>query len=145
MLAGEIAKRMMQPADIQEIKIRNSQDVADLLMNELKYEKREIAKILLLNTKNVVQRIIDLSFGGTNFAMLEPKDVLYEAIKAETPKIIIVHNHPSGDETPSSEDINVTKRILDAAKILGLELLDHVIIASRRLSKCYEVFIKRRF
>lgn len=90
----ELARRMMLPANVQNIVIRNSQDVADLLMNELKYEKREIAKLILLNIKNVVQKIIDLSFGGTNFAILEPKDVLYEAIRIGAPKIIIVHNHP---------------------------------------------------
>lgn len=130
---GEIAKRIMMPIEVQNIKIKNSQDVADLLMNELKYEKRELAKIILLNAKNIVQKIIDISFGGTNFAMLEPKDVLYEAIKAEVPKIIIVHNHPSGDSHPSMEDINVTKRLIESAKILGLEVLDHVIIAEKRV------------
>lgn len=98
---GEIAKRIMMPIDIQNLKIRNSQDVADLLMEELKYEKREIAKVILLNTKNVIKKIIDISLGGTNFAMLEPKDVLYEAVKADLPKIIIVHNHPS--RRPNSE------------------------------------------
>ncbi len=94
---AEIARRMTMPLNIQEIKVKSSQDVADLLMNELKYEKREIAKIILLNSKNVIMKIIDISFGGTNFAMLEPKDVLYEAIKTGAPKLIIVHNHPSGD------------------------------------------------
>lgn len=84
----------MMPIDIQNIQIKNTQDVADLLMNEMENEKREIAKIILLNTRNVIKRIVDLSYGGTNFAMLEPKDVLYEAIKSEAPKIIIVHNHP---------------------------------------------------
>lgn len=127
--ACEIAKRMGTPINVQNIKIRNSQDVADLLLNELKYEKREIAKIILLNSKNIVQKIIDISYGGTNFAMLEPKDVLYEAIKINAPKIIIAHNHPSGDPTPSLEDFELTKRLIKAANILGLEILDHIVIA----------------
>ncbi len=125
----ELAKRMMSPSDVQSIIIKNSQDIANLLMNEMKYEKREIAKIVLLNIKNVVQKIIDLSFGGTNFAMLEPKDVLYEAIKSNAPKIIIVHNHPGGDPTPSNADINVTRRIIAATEIMGIEMLDHVVIS----------------
>ncbi len=140
----EIARRIMMPIDIQKIKIKNSQDVADLLMNELKYEKREIAKIILLDVKNTVQKIIDISFGGTNFAMLEPKDVLYEAVKAEAPKIIIVHNHPSGDPTPSKEDINITRRIKNSAELLGIDLLDHIVIALKRFTKYYEIFIKER-
>jgi len=129
----EMAKRIQAPLDVQNIKIKSSQDVADLLMNELKYEKREIAKVILLNIKNIVQKIIDISFGGTNFAMLEPKEVLYEAVKAGTPKIIIVHNHPSGDPTPSKEDINLTRRIISSSEIIGLEVLDHIIIASSRV------------
>ena len=127
--ACEIAKRITEPINVQNIQIKNSQDVADLLMNELRYENREIAKIILLNTKNIVQKIIDISYGGTNFAILEPKDVFYETIKNNAPKIIVVHNHPSGDPHPSSEDIKLTKRLIDAAEILGLQLLDHVIIA----------------
>ena len=75
--ACEIARRMSMPIEIQNIKIKNSQDIADLLMNELRYEKREIAKVILLNSKNMIQKIVELSFGGTNFTMLEPKDVLY--------------------------------------------------------------------
>ena len=124
----ELAKRMMSPSDVQSIIIRNSQDIANLLMNEMKYEKREIAKIILLNSKNIVQKIIDISYGGTNFAMLEPKDVLHEAIKISAPKIIIVHNHPTGEVNPSFQDIQITKRIKEAAQILGIQLLDHIII-----------------
>ncbi len=127
--ACEIAKRISQPLNVQNIKIKNSQDIADLLRNELRYEKREIAKIVLLNTKNIIQKIIDLSYGGTNFAMLEPKDVFHEAIKINATRIIIVHNHPSGESTPSEADIQLTKRLIDSAKLLGLEILDHIIIA----------------
>ena len=143
--AFEIARRVQNPIDIQNIKIKNSQDVADLLMNELKYETREIAKVILLNTKNLIQKIIDISFGGTNFAMLEPKDVLYEAVKAETPKIIIVHNHPSGEPMPSKEDINLTRRLVSAAELIGLEVLDHIIIAEKRMSKYNELYIEEDF
>lgn len=139
--ACEIAKRMQNPLNVQGIKIRNSQDVADLLMNELKYEKREIAKVILLDTKNIIQKIMDISFGGTNFAMLEPKDVLYEAVKAEAPKIIVVHNHPSGDPRPSKEDINLTRRLIASSEIIGLELLDHIIIAFNRMRKHYEICV----
>ncbi len=136
----EIAKRMTVPLDVNNIQIKNSQDVADLLMNELRYEKRENAKIILLNSKNIIKKIVDLSFGGTNFAMLEPKDVLYEAIKAGLPKIIIVHNHPSGDCTPSKSDVNLTRRIVTSAEMLGLQVLDHIIIADKRMRKCNETF-----
>lgn len=129
--AVEIARRISSPIDIQKIKIKNSQDVANLLIDELRYEKREIAKIILLNTKNIIQKIVDISYGGTNFAMLEPKEIFKEAIKINASKIIIVHNHPSGDPSPSLEDLQVTRRIIESAKILGLEILDHIVIADR--------------
>ena len=140
--AAEMSKRMMTPLDVENIQIKNSYDVADLLMNELKYEKREIAKVILLTTKLTIQKIIDISFGGTNFTMLDPKDVLHEAVKTGAPKIIVVHNHPSGNPRPSEEDIKVTRNLVNASKLLGIELLDHLVIAEKRMRKCYEIFIK---
>ena len=101
-------------------------------MNELKYEKREVIKVILLNSKNIVLKIKDVSYGGTNFAMVEPKDILAEAIKLQAPKIIMVHNHPSGDTTPSKADFNITDRIYEAADLLGIELLDHIIIGKNK-------------
>lgn len=93
--ACELAKRITKPIDTSKIKIKNTKDVANLLMPELRYEKREIAKVILLNAKNIVQRVTEVSLGATNFACISPKDVLVEAIKIQAPKIILVHNHPS--------------------------------------------------
>ncbi len=92
---GELTKRISRPIDKKKIKIKNTKDVANLLMPELRYEKREIAKVIILNNKNIVMRIINISFGGTNFASIAPKEVLAEAIKIGAQKIILVHNHPS--------------------------------------------------
>lgn len=124
----EIAKRMARPIDSLKIKIKNPEDVAQLLMEEMRYEKREIAKVIILNIKNIVLKVADISFGGINFAMIEPKEVLSEVIKMQAPKIILIHNHPSGDPTPSSQDFVFTDRIFEACEILGVELLDHIII-----------------
>lgn len=124
----ELARRMGQPINKREIKINSSLDVANLLMHELRFEKVEYAKVLLLNAKNYLLRIIDISKGGVNSAIVEPKEILQEAIKAGIPKIILVHNHPSGDSTPSSADIELTKRLYKAANILGIQLLDHIVI-----------------
>lgn len=82
---GELTKRIARPID-NKIKIKSAKDVANLLMPEMRYEKREIAKVILLNSKNIVQKIINISLGGANFACLEPKDVLSEAIKARGTK-----------------------------------------------------------
>ena len=128
----ELVKRINKPINKEKIKIKDAKDVAKLLMNELKYEKREVVKVILLNSKNIVLKIKDISYGGTNFAMIEPKEVLEEAIKLQAPKIIMVHNHPSGDITPSKADFNITDRIYEAAGILGIQLLDHIIIGDNK-------------
>ena len=91
----ELAKRMSRPIDITKIKIISPKDVGELLTNEMKYEKREIVKVIILNSKNIIEKIVDVCYGGTNSAILKPKDVLQETIKMGAPKIILVHNHPS--------------------------------------------------
>ena len=129
----ELSRRMSQPTNRRNIKVNSSVDVAELLMEELRFEKVEHVKLLLLNAKNFVIRIVDISKGGMNSALVEPKEILQEAIKSGIPKIILVHNHPSGDSTPSQADIDLTKRLYSAANILGIQLLDHIVIGDR----CY--------
>ncbi len=129
----ELARRMSQPVNKKNIKVNSSIDVAELLMEELRFEKIEHVKLLLLNAKNIIVRIIDISKGGMNSAIVEPKEILQEAIKSGIPKIILVHNHPSGDSTPSKADIELTKRLYSAANIIGIQLLDHIVIGDR----CY--------
>lgn len=128
----ELVRRINKPINKENIKIKDSKDVAKLLMNELRYEKREKVKLILLNSKNIILKIKDISYGGTNFAMIEPKEILSEAIKLQAPKIILVHNHPSGDVTPSKADFNMTDKIYDAAQIIGVQLLDHIIIGDNK-------------
>ncbi len=124
----EIAKRISRPIDIEKVIIKSPKDIANIFIEELRYEKREILKVLILNTKNIIQKIIDIAIGGTSSINVEPKDILKEAVKMEMPKIIIIHNHPSGDATPSMSDIEITKRINESAKLLGIQLLDHIVI-----------------
>ena len=128
---------MSRPVDSLKIKIKTSQDVANLLMEELKYEKREVAKVIILNSKNIVLKIIDISIGGTSYAVLEPKEVLLEAIKMQAPKIILVHNHPSGDPTPSENDYRATDRIYECADIMGIQLLDHIVIGDNKFESLF--------
>jgi len=137
----ELARRMAQPVNRKNIKVKSSEDVAELLMQELRFETVEYVKLLLLNSKNIILKVIDISKGGTNSAIVEPKEILHEAIKMGVPKIILVHNHPSGDSTPSFADIEMTKRLYNAANILGIQLLDHIVIGDR----CYtSIFSKER-
>ena len=125
--AFEISKRLSKPLNY-EMTVTSSKDVAKIFMEELRYEKREIVKVVILNNKNQIMRIADVSLGGTNYAVIEPKDILIEPLKMGAKKIILLHNHPSGNPTPSAEDYQVTKRIKLCAEMMGIDLLDHLVI-----------------
>ena len=84
--------------------------------------------LITLDTKNNITGIFTVSTGSLNASIVHPREVFKRAVLQNAASIIICHNHPSGDPTPSQEDINTTKRIYDAGKILGIELLDHIII-----------------
>ena len=108
--------------------IGGPRDVSNLLMPELRYVKKETLKSLLLDTKNHVLAIKTVSVGDLSSSIVHPREVFQDAILASAAALIIAHNHPSGDPTPSAEDIAVTRRLMDAGEILGIDLLDHIII-----------------
>ncbi len=139
----ELTKRISRPIKNFNVQIKSPQDVADLLINELKYEKREIVKVLMLNVKNNILKIQDIALGGTSFAVFEIKDVLKEAIKIGAPKIILVHNHPSGDPTPSHDDIELTQKLEQVSKMLEIELLDHVVIGDGKYKSIFSMLNKK--
>lgn len=124
----ELAKRISKPIRQIKTKIRTPQDVANLFIDELKVEKREIVKVIIMNSQNVILKIQTISQGGTSSAQVSTKDILLEAVKMGAPKIILIHNHPSGESKPSKADIEFTEKLEKAAKILGILLLDHIII-----------------
>ncbi len=113
-------------------------------MNELKLEKREIVKVIILNFQNIVIKIQNIALGGTNSANVDPKDLFAEAIKMCAPKIIIVHNHPSGNSLPSQQDIDFTEKMDKASKILGIQLLDHIIIGYNEYTSIKSYLLERK-
>lgn len=126
----ELATRMNKPSNYKKIIIKGPKDVANLLMSDLRFEKREIAKVIILNNKNVVLKIIDVAIGSGNFSNLNIRYILSETVKMNAPRIILVHNHPSGDSTPSRADITVTEKLKESAELLNVELLDHIVIGN---------------
>lgn len=126
----EISNRMNKPSNYKKIQIREPKDVAKVLMNDLRFEKIEIAKIIILDNKNNILKIKKIATGSSNFVNLNIRSILSEAIKMNAPKIILVHNHPSGDSTPSKQDYELTSKIEQASKMLGVELLDHIVIGN---------------
>ncbi len=137
----ELAIRMCKPSNYKKIQIKSSEDVADLVMEELRFEKREYVKLLLLNTKNEILKINNVAVGGTNFANVNIKEIVLEALKIEAPKMILIHNHPTGDSTPSTQDIKFTDKLYNAAKMFDIELLDHIVIGNGNFKS---VFVETR-
>ncbi len=126
----ELSKRFRAYKSGEEHKIHQPKDVANLFMEEMKNFKEEHLRIVMLNTKNVVIAVKDASIGSLNSSIVHPREIFAEAIKKSSASIVVCHNHPSGDPTPSSEDIQVTQRLKECGKILGIDLLDHIIIGN---------------
>mgnify|MGYP004497891331 FL=1 len=140
----ELSIRMNKPIDYKKVVIKEPNDVAKLLMHDLRFLKREIIKVIILNNKNVILKILDIALGATNSAKVDIKDILSEAVKMQAPKIILVHNHPSGDSTPSKSDIQITDRVYEAANILGIELLDHIVIGNMEYTSIFTQRLKEQ-
>ena len=120
---------MIKPSDYRKMKISTQSEVANICVREFFYEKREIARVFYLNVKNIVMQVTDIAVGGTNFVNVSIKEILAKAIELRANKIILVHNHPSGDSTPSKQDINFTWKLFDAGKMVEIDLIDHIVVA----------------
>jgi len=126
--AIELGRRISSYSGRQQVIITSPLDVKQLLMEEMRFLEKEHFKAILLNTKNHVIAIEDVSIGSLNSSIVHPREVFKPAIKRSSASVILVHNHPSGDPTPSKEDIEVTSRLVNAGNILGIAVLDHIII-----------------
>lgn len=126
--AIEFGSRLSLFTDDARPTIGGPRDVANLLMPDLRYLKKETLKAILLSTKNHVLAIKTISVGDLSSSIVHPREVFQDAVIASAASIIVAHNHPSGDPTPSSEDVAVTKRLISAGEILGIDVLDHIVI-----------------
>lgn len=113
-------------------KVSSPKDIAELLINEMSYLNQEVLKLILLNTKNNIIKMENIFKGSLNSSIVHPREIFREAVKYGSANIIITHNHPSGDPTPSREDINITNRLKECGEIMGIKLLDHLIIGNNR-------------
>ncbi|MCY6957790.1 RadC family protein [Clostridium brassicae] len=126
----ELVKRFNTFKSGENYKIKQPSDAANMVMYDMCSLKKEHLRVIMLNTKNIVIAVKDISVGSINSSIVHPREVFSEAIKRSSASIIICHNHPSGDPTPSSEDIKVTQRLNECSKLLGIGLLDHLIIGN---------------
>ena len=124
----ELATRINTPINNLKIIIKTPKDVANLFMQEFRCEKQEKLKILLLSSKNEIVKNIEIKTGSINEIQVRPAEILKEVIKEEVNKFILIHNHPSGDSTPSKADFDFTEKIENGANLLNLNFLDHIVI-----------------
>ena len=109
-------------------KIKNPWDIYKYYMESLRYQYKEIFKVVLLNTKNEIITDVDISMGTLKSSLVHPREVFREAIIRSSNKIILLHNHPSGNAEPSKEDKSVTNRLKECGELIGIEVIDHIII-----------------
>jgi len=129
--ALELGLRLVSAQPEERATVRCPQDVSNLLLAEMGLLEQEHMRVLLLNTKNQVLAMPEVYKGSVNTAQVRVSELFREAIRAGCPAIIVVHNHPSGDPTPSRDDIDMTQQLIEAGKLLDIDVLDHIIIASQ--------------
>ncbi|NLN15025.1 MAG: DNA repair protein RadC [Tissierellia bacterium] len=130
--AIELGKRISRWRAEDKIKINSPLTVANLVMDEMRFLDREHFNVVLLDTKNQLLSIENISIGTLNASIVHPRDVFRVAIKKNSNAIILLHNHPSGDPEPSNEDIRITERLVEVGNLVGIKVLDHIIIGDNR-------------
>jgi len=131
--AFELGKRLEAPFDEgKKIAVKSPEDVVRLIKTELKDKKKEHFFVILLDTRNQYLGKDKVSVGSLDTSIVHPREVLKPALSLSAASVILVHNHPSGDPEPSEEDIKLTKRLVEAAEIMGIDVLDHIIIGDKK-------------
>lgn len=130
--ALEIGRRLLLSGGEERPQIRSPADAAQLMLIEMAHLDQEHLRTICLNTKNRVQKVQTIYVGSLNSSLVRVGEVFKEAIRLNSAAIIVAHNHPSGDPTPSPEDVQVTRQIVEAGKLLDIEVLDHLVIGQGR-------------
>ena len=134
----ELAKRLMRREARSIEVIHGPEDAAHFAMPYFKQEQKEHFAILMLNTKNHVLGLQDISVGSLTASVVHPREVFETAIRHHSAAIILLHNHPSGDPTPSDEDISVTKKLVKAGDVMDVQVLDHIILGDGQFTSMKE-------
>ncbi len=130
--ALEIGRRIAVLSPEVRQAVNTPSDVSKMLMPQMRYMDKEHFQVLFLNTKNQLLGKKVVSIGSLNASIVHPRELFRESIRYGSAAVILVHNHPSGDPTPSQEDLTMTRRVAEGGRLLGIEVLDHVIIGDNR-------------
>ncbi len=127
----ELSKRIASTKAWEDLVFQKSGTVAAYFMEKLRHRNKECVIAMLLDSKGHLIRELELSSGTVNMSLLSPRELFIEVLKAEAVQFILVHNHPSGDPSPSSDDLRITEQIRRAGQLMEIPLLDHIIIGDR--------------
>lgn len=134
----ELGKRQDLEPELKNYDIKNPQSVVKAIRASIKDKAKEHFKLILLDTRNKIIGISTISIGTLNAGLVHPREIFKEAIIHNSASVVLAHNHPSGDPEPSEEDLTITKRLVDSGKILGIEVIDHIIIGKTNFSSFKE-------
>ena len=123
-----LAKRLSKAEAQSGLNFSAPETIAQYYMEDMRHRKKEAMKLLLLNSKTKLIGESELSLGTVNTTLVSPREAFVEALRRNAVAVILLHNHPSGDPTPSKQDILITRRVTEAGRLIGVELLDHIII-----------------
>lgn len=129
----ELARRLSKASASESVSFTSPASIAEYYMEDLRHESQETMKLIMINSKGKLIGENEISKGTVNASIITPREIFIEALLRQAVAIIALHNHPSGDPTPSNEDILLTRRIEEAGDIIGVKLLDHIIIGNN----CY--------
>lgn len=134
----ELSRRLQAPPADEPLKVTSPADAANLLMPQMGHLEQEHLRVILLDTRNRVLGTPNIYIGSLNTSVVRLGEVFRPAIEAPAAAIIVAHNHPSGDPSPSPEDVSVTKKLVEAGKLLDIEVLDHIVVAARSYASLKE-------
>lgn len=130
--AFTLADRVHKNSVYIKTRIKSPSDMADYVLSDMRFLKKEVFKIAVLNTKKEIEVIKTISEGTINATIVHPRDVFQVAIRENAHTIILLHNHPTGDPTPSSEDIEITKNLVGVGKLVKIDVIDHIVIGNNK-------------
>lgn len=130
--AAELSRRLRSRPHTGRVRLSSPEEVANYFGPALESKKKEIFRVALLDSQNGLLRDVQVSEGSLSASIVHPREVFRSAILEASAHLVLVHNHPSGDPTPSKEDIHLTRQLVEGARLLGLRIHDHVIIGQAR-------------
>ena len=132
MAAFELVRRIQSKDEDDRPTFKRSSDVANHYLSLMRDLRKEVFKVLLLNRANRLLKEVHISEGTLDASIVHPRDVFREALLEPAAGIILIHNHPSGNPSPSEEDLRITKQLVEAGRLLGIKVYDHIILAGER-------------